>query len=210
MSGKGCALPQKYHYTDTPQMTRFGISAVLFLGVENWGFYWYLPSAIHSFEDYKQVFCETAERIDFLYPQNTPFKDINNWLKRVLNKGYIYRNQYCNLIARMMDLTKEQCKEYFVFLTHEFGFPALCDRNNNIFSTECDMCLALVPIAIFNEFKSSETQCYLYKYCKAGELPSVNENCIFAPWLQSEKNMLCPFAMFWYHYSLSGKIMDKN
>lgn len=110
----------------------------------------------------------------------------------------------------MMDLTKERCKEYFVFLTNEFGFPALCDRNNNIFSIECDMGLALVPIAIFNEFKSSETQCYLYEYCKAEELPNVNENCVFAPWLQSEKNTLCPFAMFWYHYSLSGKIMEKN
>ena len=167
----------------------------------------YIP---HLFEDYKQVFCETAERIDFLYPQNTPFENINDWLKRVLNKGYTYRNQYCNLIARMMDLTKETCKEYFVFLTNEFGFPALCDRNNNIFSTGCDMGLALVPIAIFNEFKSSETQCYLYEYCKAGELPNVNENCIFEHWLQSEKNTLCPFAMFWYHYSLSGKIMEKN
>lgn len=167
----------------------------------------YIP---HLFKNYKQTFAKTAERINFLYPQNTPFENINIWLKNVLKKGYDYRNQFCNLISRMMDLCEEDCKKYFLVLTNEFGFPALCDKNNNIFSTECDVSFALVPIAIFNTFKSSETKCYLYEYCRVDKLPQMNKNCTSAPWLQSEEKMLCPFALFWYQYSLNGKIIEKS
>ena len=163
----------------------------------------------HLFENYKQVFNETSERIDFLYPQDTSFKNVNIWLKKVFKKGYDYRNKHCNFLARIMDLPKEKCVEYFVALINEFGFPALCDKNNNIFSSECNMSLALVPIAIYNIFKSTNAKCYLYEYCKAGKNSEMNENCISAPWLQSDRDMLCPFALFWYRYGLDGKIIKR-
>lgn len=163
-----------------------------------------------SFEIYRKVYEESFEKIDFLYPINTPFKNINIWLKDKFKKGFEYRRKFCNLLAQMMDMPRKKSRDYFVTLTNEFEFPALCDRNNNIFSSIDDMSLALVPIAIFNTFKGMGTECYLYKYCKVSKIPTINENCKQAPWLQSEKDILCPYGLFWYHYGLSGKIVNKT
>lgn len=114
-----------------------------------------------------------------------------------------------NLLSRIMDLSADSSKAYFSKLVSIFKYPAICDENDEIYSGEYELGLALIPIAIFNEFKGEETKCYLYQYCKKGKIPTFNNNCCISPWCQSEEDVLCPFGLFWYHYSLSGKIIDK-
>lgn len=163
----------------------------------------------HLFKDYEEAYKETEETINFLYPLGTPFEPINTWLKMEMMNGFECRKKYYNLLSRIMDLSVDSSRAYFSKLVSIFNYPAICDENDEIYCGEYELGLALVPIAIFNEFKGEETKCYLYQYCKKGKIPTFNNNCCISPWCQSEEDVLCPFGSFWYHYSLSGKIIDK-
>lgn len=163
----------------------------------------------HLFKNHEKNYKETDKTVDFLYPLDTPFEKVNSWLKEALKQGFHYRTKYSNLISRMMDLTEEQCKIYFCALVKTFNFPLLCDKNNDMFGGETDLALALVPVAIYYTYLSEKKQCYLYKYCKKNEMPTLNNNCTEAPWLQSAEEALCPFGKFWQYYSLADKIIEK-
>ena len=164
----------------------------------------------YSFENYKSAYEDSEDAINFLYPLKNPaFENVNIWLKKILKKGFDLRNIKCNFISKMMDLSPEESKEYFKCLTITFGFPIICDSNDNIYSLGNNIATGLVAIAIFQAFTSGTSQCYLYKYCKAEKLSAMNENCKYSPWSQSKEERLCPFAAFWYYYSLDGKVIGK-
>ena len=166
---------------------------------------------VHLFENYRSVYEESTKTIDFMYPLQSPvFKNTNIWIKKILKKGFEHRNKNCNFISYLMDMSPEKCKEYFKLLTQNFGFPIICDRDNNIFSSEEDISSGLIAIAIYNVFNSKFSQCYLYKYCKAEKISVMNANCNHSPWSQSIENIFCPFSTFWCHYSLNGKIIEKQ
>jgi len=148
---------------------------------------------------------ETSSAIDFLYPQNSEFGIVNHWIKKVFSNMYDYRKECLNLISKCMDLPEDKCKDYINGMINVFGLPAVFDNEYNMVGLEANMCLALVPIAIFNIFKGRNKKCYLYEYCKASNIPTINEKCISEPWCQSKNDRLCPFALFWSIYSLEDK-----
>lgn len=163
----------------------------------------------HLFENYKIAYQETKETVEFLYPSVTPFVNVNNWLHEELIKGFSFRNEFDNLISRIMDFTPRGSRMYFADLVKIFRMPALSDIDNKIYSSDYDLSLALVPIAIFNEYMGEEKQCYLYDYCKESKVSVFCNNCKSAPWQQSLQERLCPFAIFWNYYSLAGKCITK-
>lgn len=165
---------------------------------------------LHLYENYEDAYKETENTIDFLYPKNTPFDIVNEWIKKEMKRGFECRKTNHTLLARFMDLTTEQSIGYLSELIEIFGYPVICDEKGEIFSEKYNLSLALVPIAIFNIYMSEDTKCYLYRYCQIGNNPTFDVNCIKEPWRQSEKDILCPFALFWYYYSLSGKSICKN
>lgn len=162
------------------------------------------------YSNMKEQYSEIFSAIDFLYPLKTPFENTNFYLKKVIKKAYRYRCEKSSLISNIMDLSTKKSNEYFVFLLNTFGVPALIDKSNDIYSTEFNLGLALVPIAIFNQFNSNVKQCYLYDYCSKGNMKITDNNCLYSPWKQSTKETLCPFAIFWYHYLLDGKEIRKK
>lgn len=163
----------------------------------------------HLFENYKKVYEETEDTIDFLYPYETPFVDINIWLNEIMVKGFHFRNSFSNLISRIMDFSKADSRIYFAELVKNFRMPAVCDVDNNIYSSDYDLSLALVPVAVYNQYMGDEKECYLYEYCKESKVFSFGENCKENPCLQGLNERLCPFAIFWNYYSLKGKYIDK-
>ncbi|MCI6465181.1 MAG: hypothetical protein MSA90_06910 [Faecalicatena sp.] len=163
----------------------------------------------HLFDNYERAYRETKDSIDFLYPSETPFVSVNDWLNEMMIKGFHFRNEYCNLISRMMDFPTTYVKEYFEELVKLFEMPALSDKNCDIYSGNCDLSLALVPIAVYNEYMGKDKQCYLYEHCKKSKVSVFGDNCKNAPWLQSLQERLCPFGLFWSYYSLDGKSIEK-
>lgn len=154
---------------------------------------------------------ESMEAIDFLYPKKIPNMDsVNTQVKRYILNGYGARKNNMFFIAHMLEV--ENAEKYFLKLMKNFGIPLLCDNKHQIFSeSEEDLFMMMVPIALLNIFTCiADNRCLMYKFCCEEKMSQIDESCLKEPWKQSEKEKLCPFAAYWYFYSLSGKKLVKN
>lgn len=161
------------------------------------------------FENFADNKTESIEVIDFLYPKNVPSIDIvNKEVKRYITEGYKLRKNSKFFIARILEV--QNSEEYFLKLMNKFGIPILCDNRHQVFSGG-ELSMMLVPIAVLNLFTvMSSNKCLLYEFCREGGIPQLDKNCLEEPWKQSKKDKLCPFAVYWYHYSLNDKEIVKN
>lgn len=160
-------------------------------------------------ENLQQDMTEGMEVIDFLYPPKLPnMSSVNKAVKEYVTKGNRLRKTERFFIARLTEAYNKE--EVFLKLMNEFGLPIISDNNNQFFSGQ-ELSMMIVPIAIFNIFDvMAHSKCYIYNFCMAEKLPLINLNCLNAPWKQSEKEKLCPFAAYWYFYSLDGKEIEKQ
>ena len=161
----------------------------------------YLESA------YERASQDNTRAVDFLYPPNTPFHHANLYLKRLLKGGHDYHKKYNFPMFIFLLLNERGAELYLKTMLREIGLPLIASRQNETFSTEEDLSYFLVPIALYQlSYTLMPSKCYLYPYCIAASHPCFEEAyCCYSPWKQVKKERLCPFAAFWYHYSLSGK-----
>ena len=60
---------------------------------------------------------------------------------------------------------------------------------------------------IYNTFQDGQDICDMMELCgSSAELnPPVDDRCWKEPWLRSKDYQLCPYALFWRHWNLSGR-----
>lgn len=113
--------------------------------------------------------------------------------------------QSVNLNVSTLTEDYNQRDKYLRRLLYDIGMPLIRNRNQECFSLgETDLSYLLVPIAVYDAF-GGKGKCFMYESCQVHQHPCLDKNCFRSPWKQVEKERLCPFAAFWYHYSLSGK-----
>lgn len=161
-------------------------------------------------EDFENILHENEETIDILYPpQISATKQCNAAVKSYIKKGFKKRNEDTFFIARIFESSDPN--EFFIELLKIFGIPILCDSKHQVFSSEINLIMMLAPLAILNTFTCmGKNECLMLPFCNEQKLQLVNETCIHAPWKQALRKELCPFAVYWYHYSLSGKKVIKR
>lgn len=165
----------------------------------------YLQKVAFLDKNYEERLRETRDSIDFLYPANTLFSEVNKWLKRAIKEAQNYRDTYAVPISQFMGFDNNQRDKYLRQLLYDIGMPLIRNRNQECFSLgETDLSYLLVPIAVYDAF-GGKGKCFMYESCQVHQHPCLDKNCFRSPWKQVEKERLCPFAAFWYHYSLSGK-----
>jgi hypothetical protein len=152
---------------------------------------------------------ESMDAIDFLYPKKLPnMGDVNAEVKKYIADGYDLRESNAFFIARILEA--KNTDEYFLKLMNKFGIPILCDKKHQIFSGK-ELSMMIVPIAVLNIFTCmADSKCLIYEFCCEGRISQIDENCLQKPWKKSGENNLCPFAAYWYFYSLDGKEISKN
>lgn len=170
--------------------------------------------------NYIEEFCkekeQAFERIDFLYSINQKETlNINRFLKDVINRAEDIRKNKCSFISKIMNMDKNIAINYvFKDIIKRFAVPVIKDKDSNLYMynfDKLDLSLVVASRAIFDiSFNpKSKNECYMYNICKKSN-GMCNENCLNKPWKMSEKEELCPFAQFWYRFSLSGKEVIRN
>lgn len=162
---------------------------------------------VHLYENMSEQFKETKATVNFLYPvePELPFKECNEFLRKALYNGFRCRCGNELFISQVMDLDEMEKYSCISKWFNLFGMPPIIDKNNDVYSSEKNIIRILVPIAVYNQFNSKERKCYMYDICKKQNLEQFNENnCENEPWKQAKNEKLCPYAAFWYHYSLEG------
>ena len=59
-------------------------------------------------------------------------------------------------------------------------------------------------------FEQGNTACSMYEWCKDSKLANCDENCKKSPWLKCKDMELCPYALTWRNWNLTGKIPVKQ
>lgn len=83
---------------------------------------------------------------------------------------------------------------------NKFALPVIKDKESylHMYSDEdLDLTLVVASRALYDIFFSIKSgfKCYMHDVCKSNN-NLFNENCLKSPWKMSEKESLCPFALF--------------
>lgn len=171
------------------------------------------PQIKHLYQNYIKDLSKAVENINFLYSKDIEMlKPINEWLMEKLERGMRFRIRNSNFISKLMDYNQNEFAErYFIRLMNICEMPLITDKTEGVFSENHNLSLMLSPIALVELFtKSSDFKCYMYKYCVANGETQVENLCLTEPWMQAEKKHLCPLALYWHRFSLTGKSLRRK
>lgn len=164
----------------------------------------------HLFDDYLKEYNNSDKKIDFLYSKDLDItKSVNIWLKDKLSIAYKMRNEERKFISKIMDIkSQDDAYKYFCQLVNQFSLPLVKDKLNYVYGQDINVNLPLIlaPIALGDIFtKINGFKCSIYEICEVNKEKNLCSNCINQPWKQVDKEELCPFALYWYRFSLSDK-----
>lgn len=156
------------------------------------------------------------EKIDYLYPKNDEItKKINEHFSNIIHEAENVRKNDYGFFSRIMNMDSNKAIEYiFKDYIKKFALPVIRDREDNVYmysNKDLDLTLILASRALYEIFFNTkcEFKCYMYGICKKFEF-QCNNNCISSPWNMVNNDAVCPFAYFWYRFSLSGKVLTKR
>lgn len=159
---------------------------------------------------YEEEYSLVKERIDFLYPKNIEvLSSVNKWMKDKLDLAYHYRVKKQGFIANIMEVdSKEKACIYFACLMNTFSLPLIKDNNDFVYNIEEDINLfLLLGVVALSDIltKTNGFVCSIYPICKANKEKNLCEACTKYPWKLVDNDELCPLAIYWYRFKLSGK-----
>ena len=171
------------------------------------------PRIPHLYDNLLEQYKMAKQNIDIIYPNKINITDsVRKWLVNIFLKGLEFRMGKNNFVCKLTELNKkEDVEKYFLKLTNYFSLPVITDINKDVFGTYESQYIILVPIALIDLFtKRKGNECILYEYCKKqGQVLLSDNMCKITPWKQADREELCPLALYWYHYSLTGKILKR-
>lgn len=156
---------------------------------------------------------DIIKKIDYLYPINDETTgEINKYFNNIIHEAEIIRKNDYGFFTRVMNMESNKAIEYiFKNYIKKFTLPVIRDKYSNVYmysNEKLDLTLILASRALYEVFYNPkcEFKCYMYEICKKTNLLT-NNNCLSSPWNMVNNNALCPFAYFWYRFSLSGKAL---
>jgi hypothetical protein len=160
----------------------------------------------------------------YFRPENTKATDeftirmnlLNQWIDEVLNSTLKWRKEHPHFIVEIAQKGIGTTNKPFVDLYNEFGLPFCTNDNNeacfyhrNIQTAELQLDTFLAVGQIFRLMHGNTGVCKLFDYChkcqkgKTGDV-QVNQKC-YSPWLRDMDERLCPYALVWRHWNLTGR-----
>lgn len=144
------------------------------------------------------------------YFNDPSFDPIKNWLENMIKSAINHRltNPTFPLdIARGKKLKVNVAFDKFFknigtpLMTNDSGETYLHDSKNKAPSLNYPLIWAIEQI--HNVFWGYQTNCELKDVCNAGSL-TTDSRCDNAPWSRVNDKDLCPFAIIWRHWKLTG------
>lgn len=166
---------------------------------------------------WKNLEQEIFDEISIIFPKNLheDIKRTAQCLMDVFQKAECMRRLDMFYFTRRIYCDRREPAEVFHHLLKIFSLPPVLDSNQSIWGTpDTPFFRVLLILKAFYEIfhlsklgsKEHPFQCALYEICQKerGALFS-DEVCRNMPWKQTERQKLCLFAAYWYHFSLDGK-----
>jgi len=137
------------------------------------------------------------------------YKWINNLATFAIN--WREHDRYFLLkMARYQDLATNGCWGKAIY---ETGTPLMRNNLEHYFKIPQYGVYSGMDVEYFKGIREIELLfekgvkiCSMYDWCKNSLLSTANSKCQTAPWEKCTEQELCPYALIWKHWNLSGKI----
>lgn len=159
-----------------------------------------------SIEKLENINESVNKNIDFIFPTNIASAQMANmYVKTMFEAGYKWRKQYHFFVTEIFQERNpvDKLKQWM----ETFPVPMFVDGVKKEFYGGMDgLGIIPVPLSILEYFTKPEQGCPLIDYCQHSGIDSCNRKiCEKTPWLQCEKEQLCPLALYFTVYGLNGK-----
>lgn len=136
----------------------------------------------------------------------------HNWVDIIADFSIQWRKKrpyYLLDMARQNDLMVNGAWGYAIY---NVGTPLMRNNNNNFYKIPPHGCTSGEDVEYFKAlgqveslFSCAQTQCEMLSFC-SNDLSNVDidENCKKSPWNRCDQERLCPYALIWRHWGLSG------
>lgn len=171
---------------------------------------YFFPMTKHLMINFENEYSSFEEDIDFLYPTSIPqTRSINSYVKQAIKNGIKYRKKGL-FIAKAAENSNRNGEINTWF--QDLGLPLLVDKSQNaFFSSTFDAINILGPKALEHFFFEEHKECFIYNICSNQKYNIFDQEiCKNAPWKQINNKMLCPLALYLYHYEINPNIVDKQ
>ena len=158
-----------------------------------------------------------GERINDYY-KDPLFSRFHEAVRRLIGTGLSMR---LNARAFLIDVAelgiknnrKLEKNDLFMELFAQLGTPVIKDAESNYYITPPYQMEGNTAVSYFQAiqqfiylFRDGNTCCSLYELCEKTIDSHCDNRCIMEPWSRCEDERLCPFALLWKHWNLSGHI----
>ena len=155
---------------------------------------------------------ETTNEDDFTIQMSL----LNQWINEIMDSALKWRKDYPSFIIDLAEGGQDN-NTSLVALYNDFGLP-FCTNDNDegcfyhprIQTKKLQLNIFLAIGQIYRLLKKGkDVPCKLFNYCKKCEVDKTgditpNESC-YAPWNRDNDDKLCPYAMLWKHWNLTGR-----
>ena len=140
------------------------------------------------------------------------------WIDRLTGFAQWWRNNERYFLLNMARYDKLASNSFWGKAVHDVGTPLMSNNIDGHFYkiTPKDMTLGMdveffkAIFEIKKLFEQGNTACSMYEWCKDSKLANCDENCKKSPWLKCKDMELCPYALTWRNWNLTGKIPVKQ
>ncbi len=165
---------------------------------------------IEAYQDTFELSYDRAkEGIDVLFPSRFPYSfAVNQQLKIFLECGHNFRNAKKLFISDAFSVDDKMA--YFMWLINLFDIPILIDGKNDYYGKPGVQNMPVAD-AVLSILMDRSTECQLRDLCKSSKMPNYDEEiCINSPWLQCEREKLCPIAVYFKGYGVDKLEFEKK
>lgn len=148
------------------------------------------------------------------YIRNMPItKFYYEWIERLVNFAIEWRENDRYFLLNMARHNDLATNNYFGKAVHDVGTPLMSNNNPgeyfkvnpNGLSVEMNVEYFKAFQEIENTFMLASRSCSLYEWCKSSPNATPNNLFLTSPWKKCNEQRLCPYALLWKHWNLTGK-----
>ena len=134
------------------------------------------------------------------------------WIERLVKFAIEWRENDRYFLLNMARHNDLATNNYFGKAVHDVGTPLMSNNNPgeyykvnpNGLSLEMNVEYFKAFQEIENTFLLASRSCSLYEWCKSSPNATPNNLCQTTPWKKCYEQRLCPYALVWKHWKLSG------
>lgn len=146
------------------------------------------------------------------------FSTYYQWVDKIYDFAVNWRRNDRYFLLNMTRATDLVHNNYWGRAIHDIGTPLMSNNIEGAYykipPVDSDDGLGVEVLKFVREidsiFEGNHLGCSLTKWCENSSLSSLNELCKTRPWEKVNEQRLCPFALLWRHWNLTGKTPEKT